>query len=70
MLEKSLEKICAEAFLENLQAKDIFSKFAENTPELRLPITTFSEVIVAHYRPWTSQNKYIQNVIWIQKELS
>ena len=32
MLEKSLEKICAEAFLENLQAKDIFSKFAENTP--------------------------------------
>ena len=40
-------------FLENLQAKDISPKFAENAQ------AAISEVLVVHYRPRASQKKYL-----------
>ena len=60
ILEKNSEKMI---FLENLQVKNISSKFAGNaSKQLFLPITTFPEVLVVHYRPQTSKKKYLQNI--------
>ena len=56
-------------FLENLQAKDISSKFAENVEAASFANNNFLEVLVVNYRLWTSQKKYPQNMVWFKKGL-
>ena len=50
-------------FLENLQAKDFPQNLQKTPKQVFLPITTFSEVLVVHYRPRACQKKYLQNMV-------